>query len=563
MPLRSAARRPLSVRPLPARPMIVRPAGLLSARAARRTALPLALALAAGATGCRSASGPLETLSSARVSAAAAMSGARDAVLSPIRAKAAPCDGNACAAVADPFLAAELALAGDGGDAAEGGAAGPRFADGFDAKLVALRRQVGAGETVAASGESDAGADDAADAPDGAALATALEDAAPPADLAAAPTGPDDLFADAPAAPSGGLEPVGAPFADSAGVVPQLAEAPPAFGGGLGQAWEEGGEGVVQTAGTQPDGGFNPFDGLDPAANKADAGALAAAPLPETAAAPNPSGPPKSVGSVSANLGTAPQVTARDVAALDPFGDDSFDGDPFSNPPAGAPTVAAANAPEMSFGRPPLPPARGDRAAALPPAAADLDRIASDPALAALAAPGDGSTGANPRAPRAEAGDPSFPAEPALSSAGGADEVTGADPALAALMAPMPPRVADLGGEPGGEADAPRIARSAPTMPSSAAAAPPVAPPVAPQGVPPADLALSLNEEPPTMRTAARPTIAAPARAAGGVELDAPAMAPAATAATASPAAPLTAGLGIGCFLLVGLSLWRRRGGLV
>ncbi|QDT16086.1 hypothetical protein [Alienimonas californiensis] len=611
MPHRTAARRPLPVCALPLRdrdancrtggPRTVR---LLTLRAARRAALPLALVLSAGAVGCQSASRPLE-----------ALAGVRDAAFHPNR----PCEGPGCgpdavATAPDPFAAAERAVAqqesaDESRVVADAGAAphtpdsakqsdaqaGAKFADEFDAMLAVLRDEATpfpssdpADRLDSAAGDvSLAGANDdmTAAGEDPSAQVEALSKAAPKADLASAPTGPGDLFSDAPVGPrdlfaGAHAEPSERPtsldqaFADTAApasvettagavgptdavrnAAVQNAAAEQTDLANADSAAETaaaddsdlvpppwGPAAVAALAADDPGDGFDPFAQSDltaqaqrtaqaakaahdarAAATTSDAAAALAAPMPSPLPASNPFGRPPAAPSagatVSANVGTLPSAEA-DVAAA----------------PRPVPVEALGPLPELSFGRPPLPPSfTGDEESFAPPAASRMG--SADPSLAALAGPDAGLPEGEPRIAFGQQ-EPAFGPPETVPA-------TDLEPALAALAAPAPVPMTDAAVN---AAEKGNGGRFAPTMPTSDAAAP----------------ALVAGEERlPDLRTAARPTARGEARLAGAVELDAPAMHPAGGVRTASPAAPLAAGLGVGCVLLVGLSLWRRRGGLL
>ncbi|MFH5803551.1 hypothetical protein [Alienimonas sp. DA493] len=620
MPHRTAARRPLLDGALPLRPRAGerRAFRLWTNRTARRAALPLALVLSAGAVGCQSAPRPLEALAGARdavLSPNRPCEGADcgDAVV----AKTAPDPFAATdaafakreAAFAKREVAADAVLA-DAGDAAgtpefaaeTPDAGGLKFADEFDATLAVLRDEATPFPSSDPADDPAAVAAAEGAAPDPAGLdpfaeVEALSESAPKADLASAPTGPGDLFHDAPVGPKDlfageHAEPRVRPtsldqaFADTAaGPTAAPASAEPAAGGveqtaavqdasaesaattaaateaATEQATEEvdlvpppwGPAAVAALAAEDPGEGFDPFAQADLTAEAertakaareaerlrnaatANAAAALAAPMPRTLPAADPfAGPlvapqsaaPQPTASVSANLGTLPSVAADAPAA---------------SPAPAVPVEALGPAPELSFGRPPLPPSFTD--AAGEPAGDE----AIDPSLLALAGPDDGLPAGEPRIAFSPQ-EPQFP-ETAVPAA----EL---DPGLAALAAPEDGEDRDLGGHDGGDNEEVSAAsagsgRFAPTMPSSEAAVP-NAPALAAEGEPALEL-----------RTAARPTARGEARLPGAVELDAPVMQPALGARTASPAAPLAAGLGVGCVLLVGLSLWRRRGGLL
>ncbi|NNJ26302.1 hypothetical protein LzC2_23850 [Planctomycetes bacterium LzC2] len=336
---------------------------------------------------------------------------------------------------------------------------------------------------------------------------------------------------------------LGEAFADSAArtAAPQTPAAPaaPAQPSANDAFPAESLPGAVAAASSDEPAGFDPFSPPAVAGLAAPENALPAdnatggpsqpalaAPMPPAIASADPFSAedpfsPRGVGagSVSANVGTLPIEEADVPPANDPFGPNSV--------------AVTGPAPELSFGRPPLPPGASRR-----PGDSASNQTApvqgpADPALMALAAPDDGSAGLRTSGygPRT----PSFGGESA------------AGPNLAALAAPMPLE------------EPTRDGRFAPTAPSSAAATPPDL------NASPSETASQAEDRGPlvAMRTSARPTPRPDARRIGGVELEAPRLDAPVAAQTASPAAPLAAGLGIGVFLLVGLSLWRRRGGLL
>ena len=524
---------------------------------AKRAALPLALVVGAGATGCRSASGPLQAMADARVSAQSAVARTCDAALSRNPDSAIGGGGRGAIAstlgapsdtIDDPFRAVERAV----NDAASANPAtvpaGAPFADGFDARLAELRRDAAAARPVAAAeagGVALAAADDrdaasadpavtAAAASDAASdpFAVAFGDSARPDDLAAAPTGPADLFA--PAAPANATaDPFAAADAATADAneaqveevkeeVAPLANVPP--GPVFDQeeippAREPGGADDVPApfaanAPAEPPGGFDPFgiEGLA-AAEEVEADAAPASrvePTVEPAPAADPFGalaaPP--VASVRSNGGSPPAAPVEEPVAEDPF--------------APGPLLTTAEGPELTFGRPPLPPKPEEEAE-----------------LWALAAPE-----ANPE-PAAE------PREPILSALAGPTLAAPTGETDEAVDEPReaPSLAAETPDEPTSAAAPRRSGRVAPTMPAPAASVDSTATRAGTDG-----------ERLPPMHVVGRARLSA--GTPGAVELDAASMDRPAETRTASPAAPLTAGLGLGAVLLVGLSLWRRRTGL-
>ena len=444
-----------------------RRAGSPRRAAARRAGLSLLLAAGAAgtvaATGCRSV--PYRALAETRVKVDRAAAATRDTLFrrGNTDCAAGTVDGKCAAADAavDPFVEAELAaaaaerteapVAAKKKSVAEPG--GAAFADDFAAKLAALRAEApepvdpgrAAAERVrlaAVDGGTPPGAVTAADAA-GAADPFGLSDEdlfAPAADDAFAGPAVDPLAA-APAGP-------GDPFRDVAAAAPAAPASPLFDADVVPPPWDPA---VVSVPPA-----FEP-PAVDPFAAPAAA--------------------------VYAN--GAPSVGSAETVADAP-------------PPADSPW--ATEPAEITFGRPPLPPAPHE--------------------LAALAAPEP------PRAAAPETNDAPD------------------DDFLAALLAPA----AETGQV---EEPAPEPSLPAPPVPTVAAVEP-VAP--AAEVIEPAPAAVPADRLPPVR--VPRPVGVA------AVELHGPVLPPEIEPVTASPAAPLTAGLGLGAVLLVGLGAWRRRSGL-
>ena len=505
-------RRPVADRRAPRRAG----SGRRSFRAAlRRAALPLALVASAGATiggsvGCRSDRvGPLRALAETRVAVGDAAARGRDALSGRGKVECADiAAAKPARTVADPFRAAEQALAAADTAApatppaaASKPAAGPAFADDFEAKLAALRGEAGrsrprphapaGGVAFAAVDErTDDGAGGVTDAGGEDAFAAAFADSDTSDDLAAAPTSPADLFADAPADPA---EPAAPPELAAEALFSE-AEAPP--------PWD--------AAPTPPPAGFDPFagDGGDPFAGlrapaEADADDLLT-PFPPVADEDALAAPPAAA--VYANGG------------LPPGGGPA--GEQTAPPPFDAAPVLTADAPELTFGRPPLPPKPDEKEVNVEATLSLAAPTAAPTAAAEAAAPGE--------------------AEP--------EE----DDALLALAAPVAEEPAD---DPA-DATLP-VAEKSPEEPALAAPALAASEPL--PAAPAAPVAAPRRGRPGIERLPRFPDAGGrgPAVELGAAEVDSLEV-----AETASPAAPLTAGLGLGAVLLVGLSLWRRRAGL-
>ena len=463
------------------------------------------MVLSAGAIGCAAGTGPTAAWDSARDTVVAAAAKTRDVALWR-KTPDTPATGTAVVAE-DPFFAAEQALVARTAAAPQSSPPqstapasavpqGPRFASNFDDSLAELRQQVGATRTDpglaltgAMEGEEDAVTDAAAENPFDAAFA----DSAPPTDLASAPTGPGDLFADAPQPSAADSTATPDPFAGAPEIEAALSDVPAPFDGNTVPPGWEVAEDEANPADAAPIA--DPFDGFDEFGLAADEPATPGgmpsrdADAVENPSAPNPNG---GAATVHANGGLLAEIAAPTPPPADPLGV--------------GPMLTNSPGTEINFGRPPLPPKPEEieemRRLAAEEAAAAAAEAELDPSLMALAAPEEEPTeGEAVAAPTPDAG-------------------SGDDPSLAILAAPTEsPAPAATG--PG--------ARQRTATPDE-------------------------GDRLPAMAVAGL----GPDEAKNAVEL----AAPHATMElrTASPAAPLAAGLGVGAVLLVGLSFWRRRG---